>query len=101
MQRKGLTAADLAYEMRRVSGGRLKTTESQVYKWLRGDHVPTGGTVAVAARLTGVAADSLFESDEDEGDSRAMRIERIRAALAKSGNTDLLADLEALAGVDR
>jgi transcriptional regulator with XRE-family HTH domain len=99
IQAKGLTAADLAYEMRRTSGGRLKTTESQVYKWLRGDHVPTIGALAVAARATDVTTDSLFEHDEDDEEkARAMRLNRIRVELARTGRTDLVADLNALAG---
>lgn len=97
MQAKSLTAADMAYEMRRLSGGRLKTTESQVYKWLRGDHVPAGRAVAIAARVTEVSSDDLFEHDDD-GESRSVRVERIRQALATSGHNDLVADLEALAG---
>lgn len=101
IQRKSLTAADLAYEMRKLTGGRLKTTESQVYKWLRGDHVPTGGAVAVAARVLDVPSDSLFEHDDEEEESRSVRVERIRDALATSGYGNLVADLESLAGVER
>jgi transcriptional regulator with XRE-family HTH domain len=62
--RKGYTPADLAYEMRRLSAGRLKTTESQIYKWIRGDHVPSGAALAVAALALDVSVDSFFERDE-------------------------------------
>ncbi|MFL5954809.1 MAG: hypothetical protein ACJ76I_11955 [Gaiellaceae bacterium] len=68
IQRKGFTAADLAFEMRRTS--KLKTTESQVYKWIRGDHQPAGEAVFIAARVLEVTVESFYEADsteEDEG----------------------------------
>lgn len=66
MQRKGFTAADLAYEIRRVSPDRLKTTERQVYKWIREDHQPSGEAVVAASRVLDVTVESLYQGDDDE-----------------------------------
>jgi len=73
MQRKGLTAADLAYEMRRVSGDRLKTTESQIYKWIRGDHQPSAEAVVVAGVVLDVTVESLYAEDMDSEEAALLR----------------------------
>lgn len=73
MQAKGFTAADLAYEIRRVSGERLKTTESQIYKWIRGDHQPAAEAVVVAARILDVTVETLYAGDEDDEEAALLR----------------------------
>lgn len=81
MQRKGLTAADLAYEIRRVSSQRLKTNERQIYKWIKGDHQPSGEAIVAASRVLDVTVESLYEPDEDE-DARLLRdLEQLPADL--------------------
>jgi transcriptional regulator with XRE-family HTH domain len=69
---KGLTAADVAYEIRRTSHDRLKTTERQIYKWIKGDHQPSGEAVVAAARVLDVTVESLYEADGDEEEDAAL-----------------------------
>ena len=73
MQRKGYTAADLAYEMRRVAGDRLKTTESQIYKWVRGDHGPSAEAVVIAAYVLETTVESFYAADVDEEEAALAR----------------------------
>ena len=70
MHAKGYTSADVAYEMRRVSGNRLKTTERQIYKWLAGDHEPSD--VVVLARVLDVTSESLYEADGEDDEEAAL-----------------------------
>ena len=73
MARKAFTAADLAYEIRRVSGDRLKTTESQVYKWIRGDHEPSAEAIVLAALVLEVTVEALYAEDVDEEEAALLR----------------------------
>jgi transcriptional regulator with XRE-family HTH domain len=97
----GLSYGDLAYEIRRISDGRFRTNESQVRKWIKGEHRPSDGVVVVIAAATKQTVEYFYGHDEpdDDGEGRALRLSRIRAELIRSGRGDLVDDLNALAGV--
>lgn len=92
-----MSNADLAYAIRRVTDDRLKPSEQSIRRWTQGKHAPREGVVAAIAAATGQEIAFFYQADDDEEDSRAMKLHRLRCALAAGGHDDLVADLEALA----
>jgi transcriptional regulator with XRE-family HTH domain len=83
---KGWSQDDLAFEMRRVSGGALKTNAQQISRIETGKTTdPRGKVVAVLAAALGVSRDELYASDEDE-EPRAVVLRRAAEAARASGD---------------
>ena len=79
-----MSHADLAFEIRRVSDGRLKPTEKSIRSWIKGEHTPREGVVAAIAAATGQTIAFFYEpdSDDEEEESRLLRdLEQLPADL--------------------
>jgi hypothetical protein len=69
-----LSHDDLAYEIRRLSDGRLKPNGGLVRKWIKGQHKPSDGVIVVIASATGQDISYFYETDsEDDGEAALLR----------------------------
>lgn len=66
--RADMSHADLAYEVRRVTSGRLKPTEQSIRRWIGGRHVPREGVIAAIAVATGQSIEFFYELNPDDDD---------------------------------
>lgn len=66
--RRGLTQADVAYELRRRHG--LKTDQAQIARWEGGQHTPRAGAIPALADVLGCRMDDLYGDDDEEADER-------------------------------
>jgi transcriptional regulator with XRE-family HTH domain len=71
---------DLAFAVRRATGGRLKPTDQAIKRWANGTHTPREGAIAAIAIATGKDISYFYEQDAGDDDEEA----------------DLLRDLEQL-----
>lgn len=66
--------SDLAFEIRRISGGAHKPNEGLVRKWIKGQHKPSDGVVVAIAAATGQEISFFYEADEaDDGEVELLR----------------------------
>ncbi len=69
MKARKMTPDDLAFEIRRLSGGVSRTTGRQVHAWMRGRHEPRASVMQLIAQATGQTLDYFYGTDgEPEGD---------------------------------
>ena len=70
MRARKMTPEDLAYEIRRLSNGRVRATATQVLRWARGQHEPRASVIGLIAAATAKPLDFFYGSDgeEEEGD---------------------------------
>jgi transcriptional regulator with XRE-family HTH domain len=75
-----MSRADLAFRIREVSGGKIRTAERSVAGWERGEYKPSDGVIPAIAAATDHEISFFYEQDESDDDEEA----------------DLLRDLEQL-----
>jgi len=63
-----MTQGDLAYRLRELSGGRVKTTQSQISNWERGVAAPSSIALPFIAEATGHAIEFFYTSGPGEDD---------------------------------
>ncbi len=68
------TQDDLAYKIRQLSDGEVKTTAGRISRWENGTNAPHAEAVPLIAEAAGVSIDYLYGTDEssaaeDEEDS--------------------------------
>lgn len=64
-----MSTDDLAYEIRRLSGGQVRANSSQVLKWIQGKHQPRASVVGLIAEATRTPVDFFYSTDDpDEAD---------------------------------
>lgn len=65
MRTRKMTPDDLAYEIRRLSQGTVRTTARNVQDWVRGKHEPRASVLPLIAIATGKTLDYFFANGED------------------------------------
>lgn len=65
MKSRSMTADDLAFEVRRLSDGRIRANAGQISKWIKGMHVPKANVLGLIAQATGKSMDFFYGTDDD------------------------------------
>jgi len=70
-----MSRADLAFAVRRVTDGQIKSTERGVRGWEKGEYRPSDGVIPAVAAATGQSIEFFYEldADDDEGDPELLR----------------------------
>lgn len=68
MKARKMTPDDLAYEIRRLSGGQARTTARQVVTWMRGKHEPRASVLSLIAQATRQPIEFFYGEDTPESD---------------------------------
>jgi hypothetical protein len=71
MKARKMTPDDLAYEIRRLSGGAIRTTTRSVLNWIQGVNVPRGDVIPLIAQATRQPIDFFYGNDDDTEGSAA------------------------------
>lgn len=85
-----MSQADLAYEVRKRSNGKFKTSDRGVRGWERGDNNPRDGVVAIIAAATGHPIEFFYTETEGADDASDEEL-KLQAAnvLELAGRPDL------------
>ncbi|HMA26097.1 MAG TPA: helix-turn-helix transcriptional regulator [Solirubrobacterales bacterium] len=74
-----MSRSDLAYAIRRQTGGHIKATDRGVLRWEKGENAPRDGVVAAIAAVTGRAIE-FFYTDADEPLSKEAEADPFRGS---------------------
>lgn len=89
-----MTQDDLAFALRRVTRGDLKTNAQAISKWERGKHTPTSEAVAAIAAATGQEIGFFYEDngngEDDEEEAEPMLPASAVKALSRMSLDDIL-----------
>jgi len=67
-----MSRGDLAFAIRRISGGQLKATERGIRGWEKGENAPRGETVNVIAEATDRESSFFYTESSDEDEEAAL-----------------------------
>lgn len=68
LRARRMTPDDLAFEVRRLSDGRIRCTSRSVTNWTRRGTEPRSGALPYIAQALRVSVDWLVSGDPDDGD---------------------------------